>query len=526
MLRAATASSSRYAGRQLLASPSSSSLQRLTTASTVALSSSVPSSSSSSRPNGQSLNTRHYHRSPQSGLAAPALSGQHYSREQDVPPLPHKTKAQGSRISKKSASSTSSAPAHTQPTTHQQGSASRSTKQASTNQAPPKPNTSPSTSTSTPPSTSSSSSSPPAPPQPPNPKSGLVERARQLFHQVKFLFKFYLNGVKQVYYDGKRVSEIKKSVKDTGRQMAWSEKRLLRVHSANLSKLPLFLAILIILEEILPLVVIYAPNLLPSTCILPSQLLKIRQTEEIKRSAAIEKLRRSKEVRDLMTLAGWSISKAGDRQDTIEAVQKVFPLHGEKGKDISQRLRTLSKDTLIDFCRVFSLSTTLRTASMMRDKLEAHLKFLAKDDLFLRGHESSATSPNYAEVPEEGPILAEISSERGMRCVELESRDMFENMRDWLKVTSVFSPASNAATPTASPIQLLLLPLLLYPSPLFTPSLKQLKAREADEASKGIRQRSKDVAQEVIKAEENKARMEQSVQSQEKRKAQGEKKST
>lgn len=227
-----------------------------------------------------------------------------------------------------------------------------------------------------------------------------------------------------------------------------------------------------------------------------------------------------------MTLAGWSISKAGDRQDTIEAVQKVFPLHGEKGKDISQRLRTLSKDTLIDFCRVFSLSTTLRTASMMRDKLEAHLKFLAKDDLFLRGHESSATSPNYAEVPEEGPILAEISSERGMRCVELESRDMFENMRDWLKVTSVFSPASNAATPTASPIQLLLLPLLLYPSPLFTPSLKQLKAREADEASKGIRQRSKDVAQEVIKAEENKARMEQSVQSQEKRKAQGEKKST
>lgn len=49
--------------------------------------------------------------------------------------------------------------------------------------------------------------------------------------------------------------------------------------------------ILVILEEILPLVVLYVPGLLPSTCILPSQSERIEQKAEMTRKAAIGQMK-------------------------------------------------------------------------------------------------------------------------------------------------------------------------------------------------------------------------------------------
>lgn len=81
---------------------------------------------------------------------------------------------------------------------------------------------------------------------------------------------------------------------------------------------------------------------------------------------------------------------------------------------------------------------------MMRTKLEAHMAFLTKDDHALRG--SSSTSPDYSQVPEAGPILAEISSQRGLRCCELESSDMFESeqtrARESLDISHILTPVT------------------------------------------------------------------------------------
>jgi LETM1 and EF-hand domain-containing protein 1, mitochondrial len=49
--------------------------------------------------------------------------------------------------------------------------------------------------------------------------------------------------------------------------------------------------ILIILEEALPLVALYAPFLLPSTCVLPSQQERIEEKAENDKSAAIADVR-------------------------------------------------------------------------------------------------------------------------------------------------------------------------------------------------------------------------------------------
>jgi LETM1 and EF-hand domain-containing protein 1 len=49
-----------------------------------------------------------------------------------------------------------------------------------------------------------------------------------------------------------------------------------------------FLLILVVIEEILPLVVLYAPFMLPSTCVLPSQQERIllKQRERVQMYAA------------------------------------------------------------------------------------------------------------------------------------------------------------------------------------------------------------------------------------------------
>lgn len=105
-------------------------------------------------------------------------------------------------------------------------------------------------------------------------------------------------------------------------------------------KLPLFVAILLILEEILPLVVIYAPGLLPSTCILPSQLAKIRHKDELRRAEAIKRLREREEVRGaLAQVEGLVVrSKSGTSEES-------------QAQSAGALLENLGSESLIDLAR-------------------------------------------------------------------------------------------------------------------------------------------------------------------------------
>lgn len=75
----------------------------------------------------------------------------------------------------------------------------------------------------------------------------------------------------------------------------------------NHDRLVPFIAIIAILEEILPLVIIYAPFLLPSTCILPSQQRRIETFADIKRWKALVSLEAS--------LAATTIPRNVDRNE-------------------------------------------------------------------------------------------------------------------------------------------------------------------------------------------------------------------
>ena len=102
-----------------------------------------------------------------------------------------------------------------------------------------------------------------------------------------------MNGVKQIWLNRRIVLQIKEDVRRSKRDYTWEEARMVRIHTSDMLKLPLFLLILVTVEELLPLMVIYTPFMLPSTCILPSQRNKIRQRFEVKREKAIQALNKT-----------------------------------------------------------------------------------------------------------------------------------------------------------------------------------------------------------------------------------------
>lgn len=66
---------------------------------------------------------------------------------------------------------------------------------------------------------------------------------------------------------------------------------LLKSHSPVRFRLVPFIAIVLLLEEVIPLIVLYAPGMLPSTCVLTSQRERIDEKRREKQRAYIETMR-------------------------------------------------------------------------------------------------------------------------------------------------------------------------------------------------------------------------------------------
>ncbi|PWN20770.1 hypothetical protein BCV69DRAFT_282991 [Microstroma glucosiphilum] len=364
-------------------------------------------------------------------------------------------------------------------------------------------------------------------------KKTIMSRVKGIYTQLKFLFQFYLNGVKQIWRDRKRVIAIREACQvEGGRQQTWAEARLMRTHSKDLKKLPLFLAILLILEEVLPLVVIYAPFLLPSTCILPSQTAKIRQTEEVKRANAVEALRNSREVQELMDVAGLPLK--GSLEDLKERISMRLAGGESRQEEALRRWRSLGKESLTGLSKVFGLPTLARPAVILRSNLESHLLYMVQDDALLANATTTkapATSPYEADsvsftpaadlpLPTTSAVTAaEVLSERGLRASGADHGEMKRDLQGWLDLVTLFNSSSSSpsssephqgknATPSLS-LRRILLPLSLYPPPsLFTPSLREMELREEKESERGVVEKSKIVFHEVVEAQEKEVKKE------------------
>ncbi|SPO23706.1 uncharacterized protein UTRI_03767_B [Ustilago trichophora] len=310
------------------------------------------------------------------------------------------------------------------------------------------------------------------------PAKTLTERAKELWATAKYLFKFYFNGVKQIWANRTRVRDVQARVASGGAALTREESQLIHTHNSDMRKLPLFLFILLILEEALPLVVIWAPSLLPSTCILPNQLTKIRMGQEVKRAEAFQQLKESDSLKDLLPVVVEGSSQKGAQLTQAHVAEQ----QSEDSKDL---LNSLSSEDLSKLAKMFTLSTWGGSA-MIRRRLDTHMAYIREDDALM------CADGGVGAIPQHIDALAKACGERGLRCSGIEHRDMFESLRTWLRYTT-----RNPDTRTLSDHSVALLPLQLY-NPA---SLQEVKSELEAESARGLIDKTKDVLREVVEEE-------------------------
>jgi LETM1 and EF-hand domain-containing protein 1 len=300
------------------------------------------------------------------------------------------------------------------------------------------------------------------------------------------LFKFYYQGTKQIWKDRAIVADLRKGIEDRqakgGEGVQWIENSIITRHEADLRKLPLFLAILLILEEILPLVVIYAPSLLPSTCVLPSQSTKMRSEEERKRGLAIQELAKNDQIRVL-------VDRLASQSNQIEEQDSK----GSNKAAISSvsSLSTYGPDVIGNVAKLFALSGW-GGATMVSSRIEKHLGKLQSDDKMLRHAYDTRTSSSQWSKIGSSDWLWKACAQRGLRAFEADQQVMEQNLIAYLHLS-----VKNMTLAHQS-----LLPLALYDGTLR--DLARLQGEADQEASKGLRRRTLEVVEEVKEAEKKK----------------------
>ncbi|KAF8342215.1 uncharacterized protein EI90DRAFT_3285308 [Cantharellus anzutake] len=240
----------------------------------------------------------------------------------------------------------------------------------------------------------------------------------KLVHQAKQLFKFYWEGLRAQYRNHQhmraillRIREGKAAGKPEPLMTRW-ETQFIRTHKRDLRKLVPFVFILVILEEALPLIVLYAPGMLPSTTILPAQADRIYRRKEEKRAEALVQAKFFLESSNTSTPSDTSRrGVAGLDNDLAWTICRYVSLIVGYAVDPKE------------FCRVYGLSDR-GPRSLVNRRLLRHLGYISDDDRLLT-HEEFGDRLDFEE-------LRVALNERGYLTVGRNETELRRVLRHWL----------------------------------------------------------------------------------------------
>ncbi|KDR75409.1 hypothetical protein GALMADRAFT_268944 [Galerina marginata CBS 339.88] len=227
---------------------------------------------------------------------------------------------------------------------------------------------------------------------PPPPDANWFKRT---LHQAIQLLKFYFRGVKLIFSRRKEIALIKARVKAGGVPLTRSEFRLIETQKDDINKVVPFLVIALILEEVIPLIAIYAPFMLPSTCILPSQ----RQRIEAKRAEKAQ-------------------SFASQYYTVYAALKRAEQPAGFLPLEVLRQVETAPTAV----CGLLGLSTIGFDALRIR-RLRRHLEFITKDDQLLLQDNRTLSQRELVEALEE----------RGITSTNVAHNDLQARLSRWLE---------------------------------------------------------------------------------------------
>jgi LETM1 and EF-hand domain-containing protein 1 len=211
----------------------------------------------------------------------------------------------------------------------------------------------------------------------------------------------------------KRVNEIEARVKAGGEPLSRWEARFIETYRIDVKKyvspytqgalhsnltirLIPFLLILAVIEEIIPLVVLYAPFMLPSTCVLPSQ----RERILLKQRERIEK------VAETARPDFKQVLQQGDATVPVGSLISGSQLVAMCGYVHSMLYEFY---VLIPIRSILSLST-YGLPALRLNRIKRHLERIAEDDtrLIQEGKDQRLTLPELQEALDERGLYVEL----------------------------------------------------------------------------------------------------------------------
>lgn len=229
-----------------------------------------------------------------------------------------------------------------------------------------------------------------------------ASRLKKFWHRGKELVKFYFRGAKLIVTNANTARALRKRVRSGGAPLTRAEWQLTRTSVDDIKRLVPFVLVLLLLEEALPLLVIYVPSLLPSTCVLPSQRHRMDQKRAQKQLRALE--------------------------DGREHLRR-------SAADSALSLETLDAANISTLCGLFSLSR-IGPNALRRRRLQSHLHYLAEDDRLLANELISAKS--LAHLSEEQ--LRQAVAERGLIPTGSNVAQLRIQLESWVTRTTSDSP--------------------------------------------------------------------------------------
>lgn len=242
----------------------------------------------------------------------------------------------------------------------------------------------------------------PSPSSQPEQKNVMV----RIWLKAKEFFIFYKNGIKQINTNRIQVNRIRKmQLEQPDFVMNREQYQLVLRTRQDLKRLVPFLLILLILEELLPLVVMYYPAMLPSTCVMPSQLEKMRSNQLKKRIKYLKSIKKQ-EV--------WNTLRQG--RDMLKDGSSTSPEWASSS--------TLDPTIIKTFNGFLKLSR-LGPASRLQRILDSYSAYLTEDDQYL-------IKEGLDNLPlEELKIALE---ERGLTSIDKTKDHLASDLTRWLEL--------------------------------------------------------------------------------------------
>ncbi|KAI9236058.1 MAG: LETM1-like protein-domain-containing protein [Podila humilis] len=167
--------------------------------------------------------------------------------------------------------------------------------------------------------------------------------------------------------------------------------------------------VFLLATEYIPLIIIFAPQLIPTTCVTPSQLEGRRKKIHEKRSVMTEKLIR--------------LNRREITKESLANYNSFMTISKKYGEAFDYEM--IDREHLSSFCKFMGLNG-FGPKFMLKKRLGKHMDYIRNDDELLQQEGIDGLSFSELQLANE---------ERGMRSLEVSKEHLEKSLAYWLKLS-------------------------------------------------------------------------------------------